>query len=44
MFSDFMAALRTGAEPAMTLAMARRDLALLEAIAAADAGDMGRTD
>jgi predicted dehydrogenase len=44
MFTDFISALRTGAEPVMTLAMARRDLALLEAIQATGAGDMGRTD
>ncbi len=31
MFTDFVAALRTGREPSMTLALARRDLALVEA-------------
>jgi len=44
MFADFVTALRTGAEPAMTLAMARRDLELLEAVQAPATGDPDRND
>ncbi|MDZ4675610.1 MAG: hypothetical protein SGI84_14240, partial [Gemmatimonadota bacterium] len=44
MFADFIDALRTGSEPEMTLAMARRDLEMLEAIQALPSGDPGGND
>lgn len=44
MFTDFIAALRTGREPAMTLAMARRDLEMLEAAQRAESGAPGGND
>jgi predicted dehydrogenase len=44
MFTDFVRALRTGAEPAMTLAMARRDLELVEAATRPAADEPATTD
>jgi len=44
MFSDFISALASGREPRMTLAMARRDLELLEAALAGPAGVPAPTD
>jgi predicted dehydrogenase len=44
MFTDFIQALRTGAEPAMTLGMARRDLELVEAATRPAADEPARTD
>ncbi|MDP9143469.1 MAG: hypothetical protein M3N43_02030, partial [Actinomycetota bacterium] len=44
MFTDFILALRTGAEPAMTLAMARRDLELVEVATRPAADYPGPTD
>ncbi len=44
MFTDFVQALRTGREPAMTLAMARRDLELLEAVQGPGSGDPAGND
>ena len=42
MWSDFIAALRTDREPQYSLALARRDLELVEAVYASAAGDGGR--
>lgn len=44
MFRDFLGALRTGAEPGMTLARARRDLVLLESALAGGAATGRPTD
>lgn len=44
MFSDFIQALSSGRDPEMTLAMARRDLEVLEAVQASPSGYPGRSD
>lgn len=44
MFTDFVAALATGREPGMTLAMARRDLVLLESALGPPGGAAAGTD